>query len=338
MLDPAMMILWRLLCGLWDESVVFLDNQMGCVAPQSQRACQGLQMAFGPRPGCRRRIPPRVGLTARAPPLPVVVDPLNRTHNKGHNSMLNHPTLDKLHSLRLLGFSKAFQEQILSPDYADLSFEDRLGLLVDREVTERQNRRLSNRLKTAHLRLDAAIEDIDFRQPRGLDKSLTLSMASCQWIQNHDNCIITGPTGTGKTYLACALGNQACRQDLSTLYLRLPRLLDDLALARADGRYPRLLASLLRTDLVILDDWGTKPLSHDQRHDLFEIIEDRYSRRSTLVAGQLPVTHWHQIIGDPTLADAMLDRLVHNAHKITLKGDSMRKKKPTPSASSQKEI
>jgi len=252
--------------------------------------------------------------------------------------MLQHPTVDKLQTLRLLGFLRGFQEQIQSEEYSSLSFEDRLGLLVDRELTERQNRRLANRLKSAHFRLDATIEDIDFKHPRGLDKSLVLSLASCQWIQSHDNLIISGPTGTGKSYLACALGHQACRQDISTLYLRLPRLLEDLGLARADGRHPRLLASLLRIDLLILDDWGTMPLTHDQRHDLFEIVEDRYARRSTLVAGQLPVTHWHQIIGDPTLADAILDRLVHNAHKITLKGDSMRKRRSAPSSTTKKEL
>ena len=148
----------------------------------------------------------------------------------------------------------------------------------------------------------------------------------------------TAGSATGKSYLACALGHQACRQDYSTLYLRLPRLLEDLALSRADGRHPRLLASLLRSELLILDDWGTMPLTHDQRHDLFEIVEDRYARRSTLIAGQLPVSHWHQIIGDPTLADAILDRLVHNAHTITLKGDSMRKKRSATSATPKKEL
>jgi DNA replication protein DnaC len=252
--------------------------------------------------------------------------------------MLHHPTLDKLQTLRLLGFLKGFQEQIQSPDYASLSFEDRVGLLVDRELTERQNRRMANRLKTARFRMDAAIEDVDFKQPRGLDKSLILSLASCQWIQSHENLILTGPTGTGKSYIACALGHQACRQDFSTLYLRLPRLLDDLALAKADGRHPRLLSSLFRADLLILDDWGTRPLTQDQRHDLFEIIEDRYARRSTIVSGQLPVAHWHEIIGDPTLADAILDRLVHNAYKITLKGDSMRKKRTAPSATPKMEL
>jgi len=241
--------------------------------------------------------------------------------------MLNHPTLEKLQSLKLTGMLKALDEQMQMPECEALSFEERLGLLVDREITERDNRRLKTRLKKAKLRQSAIIEDIDYHHPRGLDKSLMLSLAGCQWIQKHHNCIITGSTGAGKTYLACALGQKACREGYSVLYRRLPRLFQELAVAKGDGRYIRLLAAFERTELIILDDWGMASLTDEQRRDLFEILEDRYDRRSTLVAAQLPIKHWHQIIGDPTLADAILDRLIHNAHKINLKGESMRKKR-----------
>jgi DNA replication protein DnaC len=240
--------------------------------------------------------------------------------------MLNHPTLEKLQSLKLTGMLKALDEQMQMPECEALSFEERLGLLVDREIIERDNRRMKMRLKKAKLRQSATIEDIDYRHPRGLDKSLMLSLAGCQWIQKHHNCIITGPTGAGKTYLACALGQKACREGYSVLYRRLPRLFQELSLAKGDGRYIRLLAAFERTELVILDDWGMASLTDEQRRDLLEILEDRYDRRSTLVAAQLPIKHWHQIIGDPTLADAILDRLIHNAHTVNLKGESMRKK------------
>jgi DNA replication protein DnaC len=241
--------------------------------------------------------------------------------------MLSHPTLEKLQSLKLAGMLKAYTEQVEMPDCEGLSFDDRFGLLLDREATERDNRRLKTHLKKAKLRQAASVEDIDYRQPRGLDRSLMLSLASCQWLRNHDNCIITGPTGAGKTYLACALGQKACREGYSVLYLRLPRLFRELAVAKGDGRYIKLLTAFEKTDLIILDDWGTAALTEEQRRDLFEILEDRYDRRSTLIAAQLPVKHWHEIIGEPTLADAILDRLVHNVFTIKLKGESMRKKR-----------
>lgn len=242
--------------------------------------------------------------------------------------MLNNPTCDQLRELRLAGMLAAYEAQLKDGACYGLSFEERLGLLVDREYNERQNRRLKTRLREARLRLDAAVEDIDYRHPRGLDKRLLLSLADCQWIRQHQNLIITGPTGAGKTYLACALANQACRQGLTVQYHRAPRLFGDLALARGDGRYPKLIAKLAKSDLLILDDWATALLTDEQRRDLFEIAEDRYQRRATLITAQLPVKHWHETIGDPTLADAILDRIIHNAHTITLKGESMRKKKP----------
>lgn len=241
--------------------------------------------------------------------------------------MLNNPTCDQLRELRLAGMLAAYESQLKDGACNSLSFEERLGLLVDREYNERHNRRLKTRLREARLRLDAAVEDIDYRHPRGLDKRLMLSLADGQWIRQRQNLIITGPTGAGKTYLACALGNQACRQGFSVQYHRAPRLFQELALARGDGRYPKLIARIAKTDLLILDDWATALLTDEQRRDLFEIAEDRYQCRATLITAQLPIKHWHETIGDPTLADAILDRLIHNAHTITLKGESMRKKK-----------
>ncbi len=243
--------------------------------------------------------------------------------------MLNHPTLEKLQSLKLTGMLKALQEQMSMTEGESLSFEERLGLLVDREVVERDNRRLTTRLKKARLRQNASVEDIDYRHRRGLERSLILSLAGCQWIQKHLNAIITGPTGVGKTYLVCALGQKACREGYSVIYRRLRRLLGELTIAKGDGRYLKLLTTLERTDLLVIDDWRTTALTDGQPHDLFEILDDRYDRRSTLIAAQVPIEHWHELIGDPTLADAILDRLIHNAHKIDLKGESMRKKRKT---------
>ena len=243
--------------------------------------------------------------------------------------MLNHPTLDKLQSLKFTGMATALLEQMDSTAIESLTFEERLGLLVDREMTYRDNRRMTSRLRRAKLRHNACFEDIDYRHPRGLDKSLVTSMATCQWLKDHLNCLITGPTGVGKTWLACALAHQACREGYTAAYLRLPRLLHDTALARGDGRYPKLLASLAKLDLLVIDDWGMAKLNHDNLRDLLEILEDRYSVRSTIVTSQLPIEKWHDLIGEPTYADAILDRLVHNAYKLKLKGGSMRKKKAT---------
>ena len=241
--------------------------------------------------------------------------------------MLNHPTQEKLDTLKLNGMAKALKEQMEMPDIGELSFEERLGLMVDREINERDNRKLALRLRKAKFRERACMEDIDYKAKRGLDKSLMLNMASCQWIRDHANCLVVGPTGIGKTYIACALGHKACMEGYSSLYFRLPKLLDDLEIARKDGRYNRLMKTFARTDVVILDDIGLDPMTAGNRRDLLELMEDRYGLRSTIVTSQLPVNKWHESIGDPTLADAILDRLVHNAHKITIKGESLRKTK-----------
>lgn len=241
--------------------------------------------------------------------------------------MLTNATIEKLDELRLSGMQHAYREQLQGQDYDSLTFDERFGFIVDREHTERHNRRLQTRLRNAKLRLSATIEDIDYRAQRGLDKREILSLANCDWIRQHHNVIITGPTGAGKTYLACALGNKACRDGFTVQYHRVPRLFSELAIAKGDGRYSKLLTALAKIDLLILDDWASGLLTDEQRKDLFEIAEDRYGRRATLFAAQLPVKHWHDTIGDPTLADAILDRLVHNAYTITLKGESMRKKK-----------
>jgi DNA replication protein DnaC len=223
----------------------------------------------------------------------------------------------------------ALLEQMTMPDLDALSFEERLGFLVDREMTERDSKRLKTRLHTAKLRQAACIEDINYRQPRGLDKALLTRLATCQWVRDRHNVLITGPTGIGKTWLACALGHKACRDGWSVLYLRLPRLLYDLPMAKGDGRYGKLMASLAKTDVLLLDDWALASFSDENRRDVLELLEDRHDRRATLVTSQLPVEHWHAALGDPTLADAMLDRLVHNAYTIALKGDSMRKRLAT---------
>jgi DNA replication protein DnaC len=240
--------------------------------------------------------------------------------------MLHHPTLDKLSALRLTGMHKALQEQLALPDIDHLSFEERLGLLVDRELTEREDRRLQTRLRQAKLKQSACLEDLDTRTPRGLDKALITQLATGQWIRDGLNLLILGPTGVGKTWIACALAQQACRQGFTTRYLRAPRLFEDLHLAHADGRFPKLMAGYAKTNLIVLDDWGLASLDAAARRDLLELLDDRHGQRSTLVTSQLPVDHWHEVIGDPTLADAILDRLVHSAYRITLKGESMRKR------------
>jgi len=239
--------------------------------------------------------------------------------------MLTHPTHDRLVALGLTGMAKALDEHRGQSDIEGLTFEERLGLLVDREAAERESKRLVKRLKYANLRQDAAIEDLNTKAARGLDRALFAKLATGDWIARRQDLLITGKTGTGKSWLACALGQKACRDDRSVLYQRVPRLLDVLALARGDGRYVRFLKNLARVELLILDDWGLATMTSSQGRDILEIVDDRHGRASTIVTSQLPVENWHDVIPDPTVADAVLDRLVHTAHRLTLKGESLRK-------------
>jgi DNA replication protein DnaC len=240
------------------------------------------------------------------------------------DDMLKQETLDKMHAMKMHATAEAFEHQLGSNQWADLSFEDRVGMLVDAEWTSREQRKLSRRLQAARLRYPASLEDVDFKAPRGLDRQVVLGLASCGWIREHQNVILVGSTGIGKSYLACALAERACRSGYSACYVRAPRLLQDLAVARGDGSYGRLLAKIAKTDLLAIDDWMLHPLKDSERRDLLEVIEDRYGRTSTLVATQIPVKSWHEAVGEPTLADAICDRLIHGAHRIELKGSSMR--------------
>ncbi len=246
--------------------------------------------------------------------------------------MLPHPTLERLTSMGFAGMARAYGELAANPEADRLSHPEWLALLLDREWSFRHDRKLAARLRFAKLRHHATPEDIDYRSTRGLDRALLMKLVAGDWIAAHDNLVITGPTGVGKSWLACALEHKACRDDRSVLYQRVPRLFASLALARGDGRHARLQRTLGSVQLLILDDWGLEPLDAMARHDLLEILEERYGRRATLVTSQLPVTAWHEVIGDPTYADAMLDRLVHNAHRLDLDGDNMRRTKTTPAA------
>ena len=242
--------------------------------------------------------------------------------------MLTHPTLDQMHSLGVAGIAAAWRDIAEQDTSGDLTRDEWLGLMLDREIAARADRRLTNRLASAKLRfVDACIENVDFAARRGMDRRNILSLAQGALLNARENLIITGQTGTGKTWLGCAFGRQAARQDHSVLYLRMPRLFEDLALARLDGRFPRVVDKLARVQLLILDDWGTHSLNDQQRLDLLEIFEERYRRKSTLITAQLPVAAWHEMIGEPTIADAILDRIIHNAHRIALEGDSMRRQK-----------
>lgn len=240
--------------------------------------------------------------------------------------MLTQPTIEKLSAMRLYAMARAFQEQLANPNMAGLTFEERFALLVDYQMTALENSRMQNRLKAAKLRLAACVEDLDFRPDRGLDRSQVMSLTGNLWVRNHQNILITGPTGAGKSYLACALAHKACRDGHASLYQRVPRLFQELAIARHDGRYPKLMASLAKCDVLVLDDLFISPMSRDDQCELLEIVEERYDRKATIITSQLPVKAWHDAMQDPTMADAILDRLVHNAHKLEPKGDSMRKR------------
>jgi DNA replication protein DnaC len=238
--------------------------------------------------------------------------------------MLNQATLERMQTMKMSAMAEAFQQQLASRQSAELSFEERFGLLIDTEWTAREQRKLARRLKGAKLRYPASLEDVDFKAPRGLDRQVVLSLGTCAWIQDHHNLIITGLAGTGKTYLACALVERACRAGYTASYVRAPRLLQSLSVARADGSYARLLLRLAKLDLLALDDWLISSLKDPERRDLLEVIEDRSERSATLVATQLPVSAWHAAIGEPTMADAICDRLIHRAHRIDLAGKSLR--------------
>jgi DNA replication protein DnaC len=240
--------------------------------------------------------------------------------------MLNEQTFDKLYTLKLLGMAEGFKEQLGQPSFQDLSFDERFGILVDRQWIWKENHRLKRLLKDAKLKLAASVEDIDYQTPRGIEKSVVMNLISCNWIRRHQNLLLCGPTGVGKTFLACALAQKACREGLRTLYLRFPQFFYQIALARADGSYGSLMKRLAKAHLLVLDDLGLAPLTDPERRELLEVIEERSGNASTLITSQLPVENWHDHIGDPTIADAILDRLIHNAHRIQLKGGSMRKK------------
>lgn len=238
--------------------------------------------------------------------------------------MLNQPTLDKLRSLKLTGMAEAFNEQLQQP-MPDLDFESRLGLLIDREYYLRENRRLSRRLSQAKLHQNACVEDINYEHSRGLNKAAMQDVARCQWIYQHVNLLITGPTGCGKTYLACALAHKACLLGFTVRYYRLPRLWLELKIAKANGTYAQWLSQTAKVDVLLLDDWGLVAPNDEQRRDLLEMLDDRYQRKSTIITSQLPTTHWHEHLNEATLADAIVDRLLHNAIKLELKGESLRK-------------
>ena len=240
--------------------------------------------------------------------------------------MLNEQTLQTLKELRLPGMALAFAEQMTNAAMSALSFDERFALIVDREQTYRDNRRVTRLLREARMRSSqACIEDIRYGAGRSLDKALMAQLASCQWIRAKQNLVITGKTGCGKTWLSCAFGNAACRQGLSVVYVRVSRLLEELRIAHGDGSFGKRLAALAKTDLLVLDDWGLAPMSQTERNDLLEVLDDRVGARSTVIASQLPVKHWHAYLNDPTLADAILDRVLHASHRLELDGESQRK-------------
>jgi DNA replication protein DnaC len=239
--------------------------------------------------------------------------------------MLNQPTIERLYAMKLNGMADAFREQCQTADSSQLSFEERFGLLVDRQWDWKQNRALTRRLQQARFKERGVLEDIDYQHPRGLDRQLMRTLTTSDWVRQHFNILFIGPTGIGKTWLACALAHKACRDGFLALHKRMPELFRDLAAARADGSLGSLLGKLSRVDVLVLDDFAMAPLKDSERRDFLEICDDRYQRRSTILTSQVPLAHWHEQIGDPTVADSILDRLVHNAHRLELTGDSIRK-------------
>lgn len=241
--------------------------------------------------------------------------------------MLNQPTLEKLQTMKLHGMADAFRTQLETADTSQLSFEERFAMLVDQQWLWKENRALARRLRAARLKERGVIEDIDYQHPRGLDRKLIRTLASSEWVRQHQNLLLIGPTGIGKTWLGCALAQKACRDGFTILHKRSPELFRDLAVAHVDGSFGRLLTKLARIDILVLDDFAMAPLKDSERRDFLELCDDRYQRRSIILTSQLPLAHWHEQIGDPTLADSILDRMVHNAYRIELNGESMRKKR-----------
>ena len=241
--------------------------------------------------------------------------------------MLNQPTLEKLQTMKLYGMADAFRTQMETADTAQLSFEERFAMLVDQQWLWKENRALARRLRAAKLKERGVVEDIDYQLPRGLDRKLIRTLASSEWVRQHQNLLLIGPTGIGKTWLGCALAQKACRDGFTILHKRAAELFRDLAVAHVDGSFGRQLAKLARIDILVLDDFAMAPLKDSERRDFLEVCDDRYQRRSTILTSQLPLVHWHEQIGDPTLADSILDRLVHNSYRLELTGESMRKKR-----------
>ncbi|HKS77048.1 MAG TPA: IS21-like element helper ATPase IstB [Terriglobales bacterium] len=241
--------------------------------------------------------------------------------------MLNQPTLEKLQTMKLHGMAEAFRAQLETTDASQLSFEERFAMLVDQQWLWKENRALARRLRAAKLKERGVIEDIDYQHPRGLDRKLIRTLASSEWVRQHQNLLLIGPTGIGKTWLGCALAQKACRDGFTILHKRSSELFRELAVAHVDGSFGRLLTKLARIDILVLDDFAMAPLKDSERRDFLELCDDRYQRRSIILTSQLPLAHWHEQIGDPTLADSILDRLVHNAYRVELNGESMRKKR-----------
>lgn len=244
--------------------------------------------------------------------------------------MLTQETIEKMNAMKLFGMVASFDTQLSSNEYHELSFEERVGIMVDAEWTDRERRKLSRRLKVAKLRYPASLENVNFQAPRGLNRQQILTLGSGRWIAEQHNLLITGPTGIGKSFLACAFVERACRRGFTGYYVRASRLVHDLAVARGDGSYSRVVSRLAKLDLLAVDDWLLHPLKDAERRDLMEVIEERAERGSTLIATQLPVNQWHTAVGDPNHADALCDRILHRAHRITLKGASLRKTKTAP--------